>query len=168
MARKNIDEEKASSVDNNHAQLLYHSLEQYNKEQKRRRRPSILLAALVSLFLSSVGGLALAIVLLLQPVEIQSACIARDLTLFASSIALVYVCLHVRGARKDYRRRGPGPPQIYGDYLHASALMIARLGIAVWVAALVATAVMIARAVPANGFARIAPYLDLVICIGAT
>ncbi|KAI1415425.1 hypothetical protein F5Y13DRAFT_8843 [Hypoxylon sp. FL1857] len=168
MARKNGDEEKASSVDDNHAQLLYHSLEQYNKEQKRRRRPSILLAALVALFLSSIGGLTLAIVLLLRPIEIQSACIARDLTLFASCIGLVYVCLHIRGARKDYRRRGPGPPQIYGDYLHASALLVARFGIAVWIAALVATSVMISRAVPADGFAKTAPYLDLVICIGAT
>ncbi|KAI1138608.1 hypothetical protein F5Y05DRAFT_44860 [Hypoxylon sp. FL0543] len=168
MAWKNGDEEQASSVGDNHAQLLYHSLEQYNQEQKRRRRPSILLGALISLFLSSVGGLTLAIILLLQPLEIQSGCIARDLTLFASSIALVYVCLHIRGARKDYRRRGPGPPQIYGDYLHASALMVARFGIAVWVAALVATSVMIAKAAPLEDFAKTAPYLQLVICIGAT
>ncbi|KAI1458861.1 hypothetical protein F4805DRAFT_105539 [Annulohypoxylon moriforme] len=167
MARKDVDEEKVWTVDSNHAHLLYHSLEQYNTEQKRRKRPSILLASLILLFISSVGGISLAVVLLLQPVEVQSACIARDLVLFAASIGLVYVCIHVRGARKDYRRRGNLPPQIYGDYLHASALLVARFGIAVWVAALVASAVMIAKAGPSNGLAKMTPYLDLVICIGA-
>ncbi|KAI0884302.1 uncharacterized protein GGS22DRAFT_21691 [Annulohypoxylon maeteangense] len=167
MARKDVDEEKVWTVDETHAQLLYHSLEQYNTEQKRSRRPSILLASLIFLFISSVAGICLAVVLLLQPAEVQSACIARDLVLFAASIGLVYVCIHVRGARKDYRRRGNLPPQLYGDYLHASALLTARFGIAVWVAALVATAVMIAKAAPSNGLAKMAPYLDLVICIGA-
>ncbi|KAI1761409.1 hypothetical protein GGR53DRAFT_27363 [Hypoxylon sp. FL1150] len=168
MAREKYDAEKASSVgSNNHAQLLYSSLEQYNREQKRARRPSVLLAALIFLFLSSAGGISLAVVLMLQPVEIQAACIARDLILFAASLALLYICLHIRGARKDYRRRGPGPPQIYGEYLHASALIVERLGIAVWVAALVATAVMIAKAVPLRGLAGVTPYLNLAICIGA-
>ncbi|KAI1100253.1 hypothetical protein F4804DRAFT_344866 [Jackrogersella minutella] len=167
MALKNDDEERASSVDENHARLLYSSLEQYNKERKRRKRPSVLLAALISLFLSSAGGITLAIVLILQPVEVQTACIARDLVLFAASLALLYICLHLRGARKDYRRRGNGPPQIYGEYLHASALLLARIGIAVWVAALVATSVMIAKPTPSTGLAKTAPYLDLVICIGA-
>ncbi|KAI1376555.1 hypothetical protein F4677DRAFT_81451 [Hypoxylon crocopeplum] len=167
MARKNNNEGRASSVGDNHAQLLYQSLEQYNKEQKRTKRPSVLLVALIFLFLSSAGGIALAIVLILQPVEIQAACIARDLILFASGMALFYICLHIRGAGKDYRRSGPGPPQIYGDYLLASALLVARLGIAVWIAALVATAVMIAKAVPTGGLAGTAPYLNLVICIGA-
>ncbi|XXH00118.1 cytosolic Fe-S cluster assembly factor cfd1 [Hypoxylon texense] len=168
MARNKYDEEKTwSAGDDNHAQLLYRSLEQYNEEQKRTRRPSVLLGALIFLFLSSAGGIALAVVLMLQPVEIQAACIARDLILFAASLGLLYLCLHIRGARKDYRRRGPGPPQIYGEYLHASALIVERLGIAVWVAALVATAVMIAKAVPLGGLAGMAPYLNLAICIGA-
>ncbi|KAI0377951.1 hypothetical protein F5Y04DRAFT_168405 [Hypomontagnella monticulosa] len=165
MAHKKSDEQD-SSVDD-HAQLLYSSLEQYNNEQKRRRRPSILLAALISLFLSATGGMILAIVLMLQPIDAPNACIARDLVLFASVIALLYICLHIRGARKDYRRRGPGPPQTYGNYLHAGALLVARLGIAVWIAALVATAVMIGKAVPAEGLAKTAPYLNLVVCIGA-
>lgn len=167
MARKDRDLEKVWTVDENHAQLLYHSLEQYNTEQKRRKRPTILLASLIFLFLSSVAGISLAIVLLLQPAEVQSACIARDLVLFAASIGLVYVCIHVRGARKDYRRRGNLPPQIYGEYLHASALLVARFGIAVWVAALIATSVMIAKIESSTGLARMTPYLDLVICIGA-
>ncbi|OTA98301.1 hypothetical protein M426DRAFT_17532 [Hypoxylon sp. CI-4A] len=167
MARKYSNEERMSLVDEKHAKLLYRSLEQYNKEQTRRKRPSVLLAALICLFLSSGGGIALAVVLMVQPTEIQSACIARDLILFAAIVALVYICLHVKGARKDYWRKGNGPPQIYGDYLHASALLIARAGIAIWGAALIATTVMIAKAVHRTGLASTAPYLDLVICIGA-
>ncbi|KAL7625263.1 hypothetical protein AAE478_004479 [Parahypoxylon ruwenzoriense] len=167
MARENSNEEKASSVDDNHAHLLFRSLEQYNREQKRSKRPTVVLVSLISLFLPSVGGLTVAIQLMLQPAEIRNTCIARDLVLFGASMSLLYICLHIRGARKDYRRRGPGPPQTYGQYLHASALLVSRLGIALWIAALVATAVMIARAVPMEGIAGIAPYLNLVTCIGA-
>ncbi|KAI1466454.1 uncharacterized protein F4812DRAFT_434107 [Daldinia caldariorum] len=165
MARKKGDEEQSSSVSDNHAELLYRSLEQYNQEQKRRKQPSFVLAALITLFLSSAGGISLAIVLMLQPTEMKFTCISRDLVLFASAIALLYICLHVRGAKKNYRRKGPGPPQVYGQYLHASALLIARLAIAVWIAALVATAVMVAKPVALEGFAKTAPYLNLVICV---
>jgi hypothetical protein len=150
-----------------HAQLLYQSLEQYNEEQKRRRRPSVILAALLILFLSSAGGIALAIVLMVDVVEIEASCLSRDLILFAASMSLLYICLHVRGARKDYKREEPGPPQIYGHYLHASALVVARLCVGTWVAALIATAIMIARAIPFEGLSGKVPFLNLLICIGA-
>ncbi|KAH9883477.1 hypothetical protein F4778DRAFT_659776 [Xylariomycetidae sp. FL2044] len=174
------DDGRGSPLDSE-AHLLYTSLEQYNQEQKRRRHPSIILAALLCLFLSSAGGIALAVILVLEPAEVQAACLARDLILVAAGIALLYIILHIRGARKDYTRmvshRGwqggmkanpmAGPPQIYGNYLHASALLVARLGIAVWIAALVATAVMIAKAVPFAGFPGKVPFLNLLICVGA-
>ncbi|KAI0119583.1 hypothetical protein F4814DRAFT_412534 [Daldinia grandis] len=167
MALKNKDEEQASSASDNHTELLYKSLEQYNQDQKQRKRPSFVLAALILLFLSSAGGLSLAVVLMLQPAEVKFTCISRDLVLFASAIALLYICLHIRGARRNYKRTGPGPPQIYGHYLHASALLIARLAIALWIAALVATAVMVAKPVSSDGLAKTAPYLNLLICIVA-
>ncbi|KAI1342707.1 hypothetical protein F5Y15DRAFT_313115 [Xylariaceae sp. FL0016] len=156
-----------STAEANHARLLYESLEQYNREQKKRKRPSIILACLLCLFLSSGGGLALAILLLLQPVDIQVTCLSRDLILFAASMSLLYIVLHVRGARRDYRTAGPGPPQIYGNYLHASALLLARISIAVWLAALIATAIMISKAVPFEGWVGKLPFLDMVICLGA-
>ncbi|KAH8166223.1 hypothetical protein CIB48_g1984 [Xylaria polymorpha] len=68
---------------------------------------------------------------------------------------------------KNCTREGSGPPQLYGRYLHASALLVARLGIVCWVAALIATAVLISRALPFEGFLAKVPYLDLLICIGA-
>lgn len=150
-----------------HARLLYESLENYNREQKRRRRPSVILGALLVLFFSSACGITLAFVLMAKVVEVEAACLSRDLILFAGIMSLIYLCLHIRGARRDYTREGPGPPQIYGHYLHASALLFARLGIIVWIAALVATAILIARSTPLEGFAGKVPILNLLLCIGA-
>jgi hypothetical protein len=167
MARNNESGYTLSSPSEANAQVLYESLEQYNAKQKRRKRPSIILAALLVLFLSSAGGISLAVVLMVKVVEIEAACLSRDLILFAASLTLLYICLHVKGARKDYKREGPGPPQIYGHYLHASALLVARLGIGTWIAALVATAIMIARAIPFQGISGKVPILNLLICTGA-
>ena len=242
--------------------------------------PSIVLAALVCLFASSTGGVALAAVLLArqraaagpgptsadQEREAREALrdpafyLARDLILFASAMAFLYIVLHVRAARRrayccvaaaarggsvsgrgssgsegdasardscstesggavaaaaaaavattttDQSSRdgsttesGSGsysmrttmrcnsseaaamrrtrlPPHLRGNYLHASALLVARLAIVIWIAALIATAVMIARAgsVPfryadgtKKGFVGAVPILNLLICMGA-
>ncbi|KAI5924193.1 hypothetical protein F4810DRAFT_709911 [Camillea tinctor] len=167
MAPGDPEKYQASVAGDTHAKLLYDSLEQYNQDQKKRRRPSVILAALICLFLSASGGLVLAIELLAHPIKIEATCLPRDLILFASCMSLLYTGLHIRGARKDYVRNGPAPPQNYGNYLHASALLIARLSIAVWIAGLVATAVVISKALPFEGFGGKVPFLDLLICIGA-
>lgn len=99
--------------------------------------------------------------------EIGAASLPRDVILFAGTLSLLYICLHIRAAMKNCTREGSGPPQLYGRYLHASALLVARLGIVCWVAALIATAVLISRALPFEGFLAKVPYLDLLICIGA-
>ncbi|RYP11890.1 hypothetical protein DL767_011293 [Monosporascus sp. MG133] len=202
--------------------LLYTSLEHFNASRGRRRRPSIILGALLVLFLVSGSGVALAIVLMLQDdeptptattenttTEVQTrhiACLARDLMLFASLLALLYLALHVRGAlRRNHHRGGPytssgreqgqegrssrtssrvmrsgagGPPHtMRGDFLHAGALLVSRLAIGVWVAALAATAVLIARAgrgagvegdggrgILGAGVVGAAPVLKLLVC----
>ncbi|RYO85651.1 hypothetical protein DL764_009134 [Monosporascus ibericus] len=205
--------------------LLYNSLEHFNASRRRRRRPSIILCALLVLFLASGSGVALVVVLMLQDdepnpatstksttTEVQTrhiACLARDLLLFASLLALLYLALHVRGAlRRNHRRGGSdvgsgrkqgqegrggrisstvmrrgagGPPHMmHGDFLHAGALLVSRLAIGVWVAALAATAVLIARAgrgagvegdggqgMLGAGVVGAAPVLDLLVCIFA-
>ncbi|RYP45776.1 hypothetical protein DL768_007922 [Monosporascus sp. mg162] len=202
--------------------LLYTSLEHFNASRRRRRRPSIILGALLALFLASGSGVALAVVLMLQDdeppptattknttTEVQTrhiACLARDLVLFASLLALLYLALHVRGAlRRDHHRGGSytssgreqeqegrssrvssrvmrsspsGPPHtMRGDFLHAGALLVSRLAIGVWVAALAATAVLIARAgrgagvegdggrgMLGAGVVGAAPVLELLVC----
>lgn len=153
------------SPSDEHAQLLYESLEQYNEEQKKSRRPSVIFCALLVLFLSSAGGIALAVVLMAKGVEIGAASLSRDIILFAGIMSLLYICLHIRGARKEYKKERPGPPQSHGNYLHASAVLVARLSIITWVAALIATAVIIARTTHFEGFSGKVPFLNLLICI---
>ncbi|KAJ2971862.1 hypothetical protein NUW58_g9302 [Xylaria curta] len=151
-----------------HAHLLYESLDQYTKERKKGKRPSVILTALIVLFLSSAGGIALAVVLMVQVAEAGATSLSRDLVLFAASMSILYIGLHIRGARKDYKRIDPGPPQLYGHYLHASALLVSRVGIIIWITAFIATTVMIARAlIPSEGFLGKVPYLNLMLCIGA-
>ncbi|KAI0515438.1 hypothetical protein F5B22DRAFT_646712 [Xylaria bambusicola] len=167
MARRYQPRPLSSASSEAHAQLLYDSLEKYNALQQKKNTPSVILVALIVLFLSSAGGISLAIVLMAKVKEIEAACIARDFILFAGLMSMLYICLHIYGARRDYTRQGLGPPQMYGQYLHASAMLVARLGIVIWIAALVATAIMIARSIPLAGFAGKVPFLDLLLCVGA-
>lgn len=149
------------------AQLQYSSIEQFNRDQAQKQWPSIILAAVIVLFVSSGGGVALAVVLMLNPLEVQGVCLSRDLILFAACLSILYTGLHCRAAIKDTTRENTAPPQIYGDYLHATALFLARLSIGVWIVALVATAIMISRAIPFEGLAAKLPIINLVICTGA-
>jgi hypothetical protein len=68
---------------------------------------------------------------------------------------------------KEITRENTGLPQKYGERLYATALLLARLSISVWVVALVATAIMISRAIPFEGLAAKLPIINLVICTGA-
>ncbi|KAI0412962.1 hypothetical protein F5X98DRAFT_303423 [Xylaria grammica] len=167
MARESGSRPASTTSSEAHARLLYNSLEKYNEEQRKRKRPSVILVALIVLFLSSAGGITLAIVLMAKTIEIEAVCFSRDFILFAGVMSLLYIGLHICAARRDYKRGGPGPPQMYGQYLHASALLVARLSIVIWIGSLVATAVMIARAIPLEGFSGKVPFLDLLLCVGA-
>ncbi|KAI1819622.1 hypothetical protein F4861DRAFT_124502 [Xylaria intraflava] len=147
---------------------LYTSLEQYNSELRRRKLPSIILAALIVLFLTSATSIPLAVALMVKAAEIEKAIsLPRDLVFFSGILSLLYICLHIRGARKDYRREGMGPPQQYGHYLHASALLVARIGIVTWIAALVATAVLMAKTVRFHGLSGRVSVVNLMLCTSA-
>ncbi|KXJ93434.1 hypothetical protein Micbo1qcDRAFT_203511 [Microdochium bolleyi] len=166
MGSEKLDKSSSTSG-SDHAQKLHESLEQYEKEQQPPKRPKLVLAAVISLFCASAFGIILAGVTLARPVDITAACIARDLILFASVISWFYIGLHIRAARRDVYRLHPGPPQLHGEYLHATALLVARLAICIWVAALIAVSAMVAMAAPARGMEGAMPYLSLMICIGA-
>jgi hypothetical protein len=161
------EQTNTSQTPGDEAQMQYSSLEQLNSEKTRRNWPAVILAALVVLFVSSGAGIALAVVLMLNPVEALGACLSRDLILFGAGISLLYICVHIKGALQGYTRTETGPPQIFGNYLHATALLIARLSIGVWIAALVSTAIMIAKAVPLRGWADKLPFLYILICVSA-
>ncbi|KAI2633944.1 hypothetical protein GGS21DRAFT_120266 [Xylaria nigripes] len=164
MARNYDAKNVSTSLSEVQAHLLYSSLDQYNHEQRKRKRPSLILAALLLLLLASTTGISVAIVLIVKASEIEEkASLPRDLIFFASVLSLLYICIHIRGARKDYERQRIGPPQKYGNYLHASALLVARLGIVTWVGALVATAITISKAAPYHEVS----IFSLLICTSA-
>ncbi|KAI1438854.1 hypothetical protein GGR50DRAFT_304798 [Xylaria sp. CBS 124048] len=147
------------------------SLEQYNHNksqanERKQKRPAVIVASLLILFLASATGLPLSVILMIKSASIEKeAFLPRDLVFFASVLSLVYIGLHIRGARQDYSRDGMCPPQQLGHYLHAAALLVARLGIVIWLAALLATAVVIARSVPFHGFAGRVSVVNLMLCI---
>lgn len=162
------DADHSSLSSDDEKALLFNSLQLHglHEAQKQKRRSTVILAALCILLTSSVGGISLAAVLMVYPVESQ-ACVSRDLVLFAACFSILYIGVHIRGAVKNCTKTQPGPPQLYGNDLHATAIVVERLSIVVWVAALIATAVMMADVGRFTGFAAKVPYLNLVICIGA-
>lgn len=143
------------------------STEQLKQRQRRRKLPRVILAVLCILFLSSAGGIALAVTLILDPAEVQGASLSRDLILYAAVLSLLYVVLHIRAALRRTITTQMAPSYMYGDGLHASALVVARLSIATWIGALIATAAMISKASPLQGLASKSPILNLLICTGA-
>ncbi|KAI1284345.1 hypothetical protein F5Y07DRAFT_393316 [Xylaria sp. FL0933] len=167
MAHDDVPRPSSTTSSEAHAQQLYDSLEKYNQARRKRKRPSVILTALIALFISSAGGITLAIVLMVKVAEIEAACFARDFILFAGLLSLLYICLHICAARRDYKRIGPRPPQMYGQYLHASAVLVARLGIVTWVMALGATVVVIALDTPLAGISAKIPFFNLLLCMGA-
>ncbi|ETS79792.1 hypothetical protein PFICI_09645 [Pestalotiopsis fici W106-1] len=169
-ARGEQDQASVCSPGDDASRITYISTKQFHLHGRRRKLPRVMLAVLCILFCSSAGGIALAVVLILDPVEVRGACLSRDFILYAALLSLLYIALHIRAALRDHVGTQKGPPQyMYGDYLHASALIVARLSIVAWICALVATAAMIANAspLPLGGLASKSPILNLLICIGA-
>lgn len=155
------------SKQNDGPRTISSSTEQFNQRQRRRKLPRVILAVLCVLFFSSTGGIALAVALVLDPAEVQGASLSRDLILHAAILSLLYVVLHIRAALRRNTTTQMGQSYTCGDGLHASALVVARLSIATWICALVATAAMISKASPLHGLASKSPILNLLICIGA-
>jgi len=166
MAAEKSDKASSTTGDDD-TKKLQESLEQIEKDRRLPRRPTLILAAILSLFGSSTFGIILAGITLARPVDVVAACISRDLILFASVVSYFYIGLHIRAARREVYRLHPGPPQLHGEYLHATALLVSRLSICIWISALIAVSAMVAMSAPARGMEGAVPYLNLMICIGA-
>lgn len=164
---KAAEKDDSSSTGGGSSRMLFNSLEKLDQDQKRRRRPAIVLGSLICLFLSAGAALSLAVILMINPIEVLGACITRDIMLFAACMSFLYIALHIRGATKACLRPYTGATHLCGDYLHASAVLVARVTTVVWVATLVAATVMIFKSLALPGFAASVPFLELVICVGA-
>ncbi|KAK7993463.1 hypothetical protein PG989_006844 [Apiospora arundinis] len=169
------ESQQSSGLGEKDLQHLDASLEELSQQKKakrgRRKRPFFMLVAVLFLFLVSGGGVALAVLLFLNPSQAEHIQLARDLVLVASGMSLVYTVIHVRGAFTNYVNDAPHiPPHFRGEYTHAFALIVARLGIPVWIAASVATALLISKSQQPLGISggQIPyPLLYLIICVVA-
>ncbi|KAK8112676.1 hypothetical protein PG984_013202 [Apiospora sp. TS-2023a] len=169
-----ISESLPSGLGDNELRHLDASLEEFSQQKKatgRRKRPFFMLIAVIFLFLVSGGGVALSVLLFINPVEAEYINLARILVLVASGMSLLYTAIHVRGAFSNYVNDAPHiPPHFRGEYVHASALIVARLGIPTWIAAAVATALLISKSEhPLGIFGKQIPYplLFLIACVVA-
>ncbi|KAK8062333.1 hypothetical protein PG997_014430 [Apiospora hydei] len=167
---------QSSGLGANDLQRLDASLEEFSQQSKkagkgRKKRPFFMLVAVLLLFLVSGGGVAIAVLSFVKPVEAEGFRLARDLVLVASGMSLLYTIIHVRGGFSNYVNDAPHiPPHFRGEYVHASALIVARLGIPVWIAASVATAILISKSKQPLGISGNQipyPLLDLIICVVA-
>ncbi|KAK8079132.1 adenosylmethionine decarboxylase [Apiospora phragmitis] len=170
-----LSETQSAGLGDNDLQRLNASLEEFSQQKEkaagRRKRPIFMLVAVLVMFLVSGGGVALAVLHFVNPIEAEGIRLACDLVLVASGMSLLYTAIHVRGAFSNYVNDAPHiPPHFRGEYVHASALIVARLGIPVWIAAAVATALLISKSEhPLGIFGNQIPYplIDLIICVVA-
>ncbi|KAI1818154.1 hypothetical protein GGS20DRAFT_392648 [Poronia punctata] len=124
------------------------------------RRSTILLISLLTLFLSSISGTTLSIVDMAtnkSPPSPSSSCLSRDLILFSAILSLSYIYLHIRGARKKTKKENEN-----------GALIVSRLAICAWIAALISTAILGSRHRHGKQGTRGGMLvLNLLVCAGA-
>jgi len=135
--------------------------------RRRRRLPAVALCALLGLFLAAAAGAAFSVLAVHFGLRVAGDLASRLLVFIASAVSLLYVVVHACGARRRFTKTPHGPPWIYGNYVHAAALLLSRLGFALWIAAIVTTALLLSTVGvgPATGLAEQSIYLNLVICI---
>lgn len=134
--------------------------------EKHGRLPSIALAALLTLFLSSGAGIAFSVVSLLYSLRVAGDLPSRLLVFSASVVGIIYVVIHIWASRTHYTVTQHGPPWLYGNNLHTCAILLSRLGLAGWIAAIVLTSLLTAEIgiSLAASLADQTIYLNIVIC----
>ena len=138
--------------------------------RKARRFPFLSFLSVLLVFLSSGSGIALFAVISALNLESPGDFASRILLLVASCMSIVYVCLHLLASRKTYvKNHGSRSPQIYGHYVVALALLLARLTLPVWIAAVVTTAVVAANTGmdTSRGISGNVPWLNLLASVSA-
>lgn len=141
-----------------------------SRQPKPRRFPFLSLLSLLLVLLSSGSGIALFVVIALLKLKSPGDFASRILVLVASCMSIIYVVLHLIASRKTYiKNHGSRSPQIYGHYVVALALLLARLSLPVWIAAVVTTAVIAAKTGldASRGIQGNVPWLNLLASVSA-
>ncbi len=148
--------------------LFAASLDDRLREVRRHGRvlPGLALFALAGLFLSCGAGVAFTVVAVRFSLRVAGDGPSRVVVFAASVVGLLYVVVHVWASRTRYAAAQQGPPWIYGRYLHSAALLLSRLGFALWIAAIVTTSLLLATIGISfkAGLRDQTIYLNLVIC----
>jgi hypothetical protein len=137
-------------------------------ETKRRQQlPFLAVSALFVLFLSSGNGVAFSVVSVVFGLRIEGDVPSRVLVFLASVLSLTYIVIHICGSRTYYTVTQHGPPWIYGNYLHGSALLLTRIGFGLWIAAIVATCILVSDIgiTSTATTSQLSIYINLVICV---
>ncbi len=84
----------------------------------------------------------------------------------ASLASLLYVVVHIAGSRRRYTITQHGPPWLYGNHIHAAALLLSRAAVGLWIAAIVTTSLLVSTfGIRLNAsLSQQTVYLDLVVC----
>jgi len=137
------------------------------RARRSRHLPAVALCALLGLFLSAASGAAFSALAVHFNLRIAGDLVSRLLVFISSVASLLYVVVHVWGARGRYTKTPHGPPWIYGNYVHAAALLLSRLGFALWIAAIVTTALLLSAIgiSPRAGLGEQSIYLNMVVCV---
>jgi hypothetical protein len=121
--------------------------------KRKSRRPLINLYILLILLGSCGSGvpLGLASMHIQNPLDTPGASLTRVLLLASSCGGLLYSLIHIIGALRRYRRTRNGPPQLFRNYLHTAAIIVARLGVFSWLITLITTLIVVVRSSPLGG-----------------
>lgn len=121
---------------------------------KRRRRacPVLALLGLLLHFLTTGCGVAICVIIVRFGLQVTTAgtldLVGRILVFVASCMGIFYVLMHACAAREKYIR-SHGNAHVFGFFTVAVAIIIMRLAVPVWIAAVVITALVAAS----KGFA---------------
>lgn len=165
--KKQKTKKSESQIESDPESLFSTSLQAKLKDVNRHRHvPTVAFFALVGQFLSSGTGIAFSVIVVLFSLRVDGDLISRILVFSASVVTLLYVLVHLRGSRTTYTVTQHGPPWLYGNHLHASALLLTRLGFAVWIAAIITTSMLVSKI--GISFSASIPqqaiYLNLIVC----
>jgi hypothetical protein len=123
--------------------------------KRKSRRPVLNLLVLLILMAACGAGipLSLASTHVAQPLDTPGASLTNFLLLASASNGLLYALIHIVGAMRRYKRTRNGPPQLFRNYLHTAAIIVARLGLFAWLITLITTLIVVVRASPLGGVA---------------
>jgi hypothetical protein len=132
--------------------------------RRNRRLAIVALISIMILFLTAGSGITLNILTFLYSIQAEGDFPSRIVTLTASVLAFLLVVVHMEGSWTDFRS---GETGVDRKWRHTVALGLGRVGVLVWLAAIILTSIVISQTpflldsqVQGKG-----PYLGILVCV---